>query len=205
MERPLELTDWASMRLAKSVDLGLKMSVQPINPTKFEVTSDNKSYVVDLGSHTCTCLVFQFQMIPCPHAAAAIGKVNQNPSSYVNDYFSTATLREIYSGEVMPLPNPEDWCIPEDIASRVVLTPGDVQQSGRPREKRMKSGGSGSSSRRVCSRCHEKGHYQSTCTAVMQLTVQEEVSSSESCVFVIVGICYRICQMLASPKWHLWH
>ncbi|XP_057803283.1 uncharacterized protein LOC131018587 [Salvia miltiorrhiza] len=144
------------MRLAKSVDLGLKMSSQPINRTKFEVTSDNKSYVVDLSSYTCTWVQSygHFEHFPVEFRLSIYGSarmVNQNPSSYVNDYFSTATLYEIYSDEVMTLPNYEDWRIPEDIALRVVLTPGDVRQARRLREKRIKSDGSNSSSSRVCS------------------------------------------------------
>lgn len=65
---------------------------------------------------------------------------NQNPISCVSAYYSTNTWREIYSGLIMPVPDVKDWHIPELIESRVVGTPVNPKQAGRPKTKRIPSG-----------------------------------------------------------------
>lgn len=61
----------------------------------------------------------------------------ETPLAYVHSYYSTCTWREIYASEVMPVPDPSDWLVPPDIEARVVGTPKNPRQAGRPKEKRM--------------------------------------------------------------------
>lgn len=92
----------------------------------------------------------------------------------------------------MPVPNPSDWRVPAHIESRVVGTPKNPSQAGRPKVKRIPSGAHmpqkevptkevptkdvpskevptneaiPTKGDRMCSRCHHKGHYSTTCEA----------------------------------------
>ncbi|KAL6551278.1 hypothetical protein OROMI_021766 [Orobanche minor] len=93
----------------------------------------------------------------------------QSPVSYVHRHYSTT-----YAGEVMPIPDKDEWLAPDYVTSRVVGTPPNPRQAGRPRGNRIQSG------HRVCSRCHKKGHYQNTCITVLEeIPREEEVSSNQ--------------------------
>lgn len=59
---------------------------------------------------------------------------------YVHAYYSTNAWREIYADEIMPVPNPSHWHIPIEIESRVVGTPVNPKQAGRPKTTRSPSG-----------------------------------------------------------------
>lgn len=104
-------------------------------------------------------------------------------------YYSTNTWREIYASEVMPIPDPSVCSIPELIQSRVVGTPSNPKQAGRPKKKRMVPGDAAKkiSSNEVnedvgedssiiaesittpkkCSRCDKSGHNVTTCTTFL--------------------------------------
>ncbi|KAL6564603.1 hypothetical protein OROMI_016053 [Orobanche minor] len=72
-----------------------------------------------------------------------VPQTKQSAVAYVAGYFTTQALREIYAGEVMPTPIPDEWCVPVEVSSRIVITPANTRQAGRPRQNRM-SAGSGS-------------------------------------------------------------
>ncbi|KAL6577201.1 hypothetical protein OROMI_011477 [Orobanche minor] len=63
-------------------------------------------------------------------------QTKQSAVAYVAGYFSTQALREIYAGEVMPTPIPDEWCVPVEVSSRIVVTPANTKQAGRPRQNR---------------------------------------------------------------------
>lgn len=133
------LTEFASKKLEKSVEHGLTMSVEAVSGTKFKVTSGTKHYVVDLTLRTCTCQEFQFDLIHCSHASAAIRKANQSLHSYVSKYYLTETLVKMYAGEVECILHPDEWDIPLEVRSRIVLAPINPRQAGRPRTSRVSS------------------------------------------------------------------
>ncbi|KAH6787285.1 hypothetical protein C2S52_006837 [Perilla frutescens var. hirtella] len=132
------LTQYAVGEVAKSIEQGKTMTVQPISSMKFKVTSGMKHYTVDLSMRKCSCLEFDLNLIPCPHAAAAISKANQHPYAYVNSYYSTENLGKMYSAEVFPVAHPGEWNIPLEMASRVVSAPPNPRQAGRPRMSRIR-------------------------------------------------------------------
>ncbi|KAL6529937.1 hypothetical protein OROMI_028582 [Orobanche minor] len=106
MKRTQELTAFAEARLARAAELSHKYSIEEISPTKYK----QQLY----GS-----LIRQ--------------QTKQLAVAYVAGYFSTQALREIYAGEVMPTPIPDEWCVPVEVASRIVVTPANTRQAGRPR------------------------------------------------------------------------
>ncbi|KAH6775008.1 hypothetical protein C2S52_012569 [Perilla frutescens var. hirtella] len=121
-------------------------------------------------------------LIPCAHAVAALSKSNHVVSSYVSSYYTTQTLRGMYSAEVMPILHPDDWDVPFEVSTRVVLTPSNPRQAGRPRTSRISSSAQSSSrsnSRvKVCSRCQQTGHNRATCTEVIPLSQGSHIDSN---------------------------
>ncbi|KAH6824968.1 hypothetical protein C2S53_017916 [Perilla frutescens var. hirtella] len=177
------LTQYAIGEVAKSIEQGKTMTVQPISALKFKVTSGMKHYTVDLAVRKCSCLEFELNFIPCPHAAAAISKANQHPYSYVNSYYTTENLGKMYSAEVFSVAHPNEWNIPLKMASRVVSTPLNPRQAGRPRMSRIRSASQSSSGgRRVrarCARYGQSGHNRATCTEYIPISEGSQVGSNE--------------------------
>ncbi|KAL6524051.1 hypothetical protein OROMI_031146 [Orobanche minor] len=172
--RSQELSEYATERLQKAIELGRSMKVEPISDIKYKVVYGSHSHMVDLAVRECSCHVFDLDLIPCSHAAAAISFARQSPVSYVHRHYSTQTWLDTYAGEVMPIPDKDEWLAPDYVTSRVVGTPPNPRQAGRPRGNRIQSG------HRVCSRCHKKGHYQNTCITVLEeIPREEEVSSNQ--------------------------
>ncbi|KAL6550042.1 hypothetical protein OROMI_020530 [Orobanche minor] len=106
-------------------------------------------------------------------------QTKQSAVAYVADYFTTQTLREIYAGEVMPTPIPDEWCVPVEVSSRIVATPANTRQAGHPRQNRMSAGsGSRTSGSKFCGRCFQRGHYQNTCKVHMDIEFSVEEAST---------------------------
>ncbi|KAH6773236.1 hypothetical protein C2S51_011640 [Perilla frutescens var. frutescens] len=169
LARTHALTETATIKILKSVEEGQTMNVQPISATKFKVTHGMKHYTVDLVGKKCSCLVFNLDLMPCPHTAAAIS------------FYTTENLRGMYSGEVMAIAHPDDWDVPLEVSSRVVFAPHNPRQAGRPRTNRI-STGSRSTSRDhrcsiVCSRCQQIGHNRATCTQSIPISQASQTGS----------------------------
>ncbi|KAL6518212.1 hypothetical protein OROMI_033913 [Orobanche minor] len=110
-------------------------------------------------------------------------QTKQSAVAYVAGYFSTQALREIYAGEVMPTPIPDEWCVPVEVSSRIVVTPANTRQAGRPRQNRMSAGsGSRTTGSKFCGRCFQRGHYQNTCKVYMDIEISVEEASTSHVV-----------------------
>ncbi|KAH6823047.1 hypothetical protein C2S53_002041 [Perilla frutescens var. hirtella] len=118
----------AATKVLASVEHGQTMNVQTISATKFKVTHGMKYYTVDLVGRKCSYQEFHIDLIHCPHTAVAIG------------YYITENLREMYSGEVMKIAHPDNWDVPLEVSSRVVLPPHNLRQAGCSRTNRMSIG-----------------------------------------------------------------
>ncbi|XP_057784957.1 uncharacterized protein LOC131002492 [Salvia miltiorrhiza] len=176
MARTHPLTEYAALKLDISVEEGRTMEVNPINTFKFTVSSSDRKYIVDLRTKSCSCLEFDLDLIPCSHAAAAILKSKQSCLPYVSSYYTTETLRDMYSMDVNHIPHQDDWNVPLDLRTRVVGVPENPRQSGRPRTSRIPSAAESSTKSRVsvCSRCHQSGHYKSRCKEEVPIPPQSE-------------------------------
>lgn len=91
----------------------------------------------------------------------------------------TETLVEMYSGEVFPILHPDEWEIPLEIKSKIVGTPINPRQAGRPRTTRISSPSQSSTRQRKCSRCGKTGHYSARCT---EHITAEEIGTSQPSV-----------------------
>ncbi|XP_057808750.1 uncharacterized protein LOC131023226 [Salvia miltiorrhiza] len=152
------------------------MEVNAINAFKFPVSSSDRNYVVDLRARSCSCHEFDLDLIPCPHAAAAIFKSKQSCIAFVSSYYTMQTLREMYSIDVNPIPHQDEWDVPADVSSRVVRVPQNPSQSGRPQASRIPSAMESSTKSHVsvCSRCHKTGHYKSKCKEEIPIPIESD-------------------------------
>ena len=58
--------------ISEYVNAGNKLLSHQIANYKFNVTSHGDVATVDLQRRTCTCIIFYFDKVPCPHAMTAI-------------------------------------------------------------------------------------------------------------------------------------
>lgn len=66
------LTNKAKTKLEGILESSRTMNVQPLDFGKFKVADVKKNFVVSLTDRTCTCGQFDFYLMPCSHAAAAL-------------------------------------------------------------------------------------------------------------------------------------
>lgn len=104
-------------------------------------------------------------------------KAKKHVLSYVWDYYKIGILRQTYAEDIMPTPHPTNWNVLVEIARRVVGTPKDPKQAGRPKENRIKA--KKHSSHATCSRCGQVGHYRATCTQVIETLQVEDASTQQ--------------------------
>jgi hypothetical protein len=134
----------------------------------YEVTHNNKQYVVNLLRRTCGCRQWDLTGIPCPHAVSAIWFFNANPEDYVDDWYTVETYKKAYDEIVYPMPGEDQWV---KTNYNNVDPPLRRIQSGRPKklrtrgpeepvnQYRMRKGGV----RMKCSKCRGIGHNTRTC------------------------------------------
>ena len=128
-----------------------------VSPPLSSVIPDTTDRVVDLLNMTCTCGLYQQELFPCLHAAAAICKKNVLPQHYMEKRYLLCTLKRSFTSFVEVV----------DVAT--VVSDGDTVletitvKRGRPKSIRIRSRGEKISNRGKCSGCGEHGHNISTC------------------------------------------
>ncbi|KAL3656089.1 hypothetical protein CASFOL_000485 [Castilleja foliolosa] len=133
MERDHELTEVAQKLLGEAIEKGAKLRAEPIGSNKFNVKDELDNHLVDMSLKECSCGEFHIMAFPCGHAAAAARMF---------------TLREMWGGVVLPLPNPSTWDVPEAVSLIKCIPPDNPKQAGRPRTNRRTAGPEGASSSR---------------------------------------------------------
>ncbi|KAI8567871.1 hypothetical protein RHMOL_Rhmol02G0155000 [Rhododendron molle] len=99
--------------ISKSVE-SKKVNARTLNMiysegTIFEVTSVDKTFVVDIEEHTCTCRRCDLSGIPCIHGCAAIISQKAQPEDYVNKAYTTDTFVRTYSHRIKPILDKSLW------------------------------------------------------------------------------------------------
>ncbi|KAL6578461.1 hypothetical protein OROMI_010789 [Orobanche minor] len=156
------LTTNAERRLAFNINESKKMKVVSSNLVIFTVYDVNTEYIVDISKKTCTCKEFQYQEMPCKHAAAALLKRNFSCYDYCSTLYTKNTLIGTYCSSIMPLGDKKNWIVPDHIKSIVVLPPKSKRPPGRPKVGRYKSSLEGINQVQ-CSKCKWRGHNRKTC------------------------------------------
>ncbi|XP_057785422.1 uncharacterized protein LOC131002948 [Salvia miltiorrhiza] len=210
LARTHPLTEWAALKLDISVEEGRRMEVNAINAFKFTVSSSDRNYVVDIRARSCSYHEFDLDLIPCPHAAAAIFKSKQSCIAFVSSYYTMQTLREMYFIDVNPIPYQDEWDVPADVSSRVVGAPQNPSQSGRPRTSRIPSAMefSTKSCVSVCSRCHKTAHYMSKCKEEILIPIESDEQEvdrprrAKHCsIYQEIGHTKRKCPSFNASAW----
>ncbi|KAL3648622.1 hypothetical protein CASFOL_005025 [Castilleja foliolosa] len=68
----IEVSSECNKRLVESGELAAKMEVERLGGQIYHLKDGTHNYVVDLDKRTCTCNVFQVDLLPCSHAIKAI-------------------------------------------------------------------------------------------------------------------------------------
>ena len=107
-----------------------------------------------------------------------------HPSHLCHKYYSKEYLQHAYGRPINPVPSKSAWSIPEEVSSRVVLPMIGKTQSGRPKQKRIRSIGE-STRVKKCGKCGQPGHSRLRCRNPLSSSVgstsvdrsQEETTS----------------------------
>ncbi|KAG0476697.1 hypothetical protein HPP92_013538 [Vanilla planifolia] len=160
----------AEIRLLEAKQAGCCYQVLRSDEIEFEVLSADRSHIVNIGTHSCSCRDWQLYGIPCSHAVAALLSCKKDVYEYTDRHFTVASYRETYSQAIKPIPERNKWaneteCRIGDEAG-IVRPPKFRRPPGRPEKKRLCMEESTREKHTVrCSRCNQTGHYKRTCKA----------------------------------------
>ncbi|XP_022155934.1 uncharacterized protein LOC111022933 [Momordica charantia] len=129
------LSPWAETEIRKQFNESKSLMVDHINNVEFQVIHKAENFLVNLGSKSCTCRVWDLEEIPCAHALAVICWTDLNPYSYVSEYYLSSRLLFTYNGSIRPVGNHLDW---GSVAIDVNVLPPIIKcPAGRPRKQRI--------------------------------------------------------------------
>ncbi|XP_058186543.1 uncharacterized protein LOC131303610 [Rhododendron vialii] len=153
--------------ISKCVEMK-KVNVRTVNViysggTLFKVTSVDKTFVVDIGEHTCTCRRWDLTGIPYIHGCAAIIAHKAQPEDYVNEAYTTDTFVRTYSHMMKPILDKSLW--PQTQYDPIMPPPLRVP-IGRPKKARRKGEDEPNnpfktrkhSTTTMCRQCGQYGH-----------------------------------------------
>ncbi|XP_070020509.1 uncharacterized protein [Nicotiana sylvestris] len=151
--------------LELNVTMCTRMTVVPSTEYLHTVNDGGRNYTVCLLERKCVCGRFQIDELPCPHAWAVLKSKFLMPEEYCSSYYKPITIVMTYDVPVYPLPDKNDWNIPEHVAEEVVLPPKWKRPPGRPKKKRDKNLSELllPKNQHSCSICGQGGHNKRTC------------------------------------------
>ncbi|XP_019447190.1 PREDICTED: uncharacterized protein LOC109350404 [Lupinus angustifolius] len=184
-DRRLKSCSWFSVlapsaesRMVEAISQASTYQVLRSDEFEFEVLSDDRSEIVNIGSHSCSCHNWQLYGIPCSHAAAALISCRKDVYAYTEKCFTVASYKETYAEEIHPIPGKLDCrktdesIMDDDIL--VVRPPKFRRPPGRPEKKRICVEDLNRDKHTVhCSRCNQTGHYKTTCKAEMIDSIEQ--------------------------------
>ncbi|KNA06819.1 hypothetical protein SOVF_177520 [Spinacia oleracea] len=164
------LAPFAEKRIEEAIKLTSSYQVLQSDEFEFEVISAERSDIVNIGTHCCSCRYWQLYQIPCSHAVAALLSCKKDPYALTVKYFTVESYRETYLPKLHPIPGKIELkrsgesLVNEDI--QVVRPPKFRRPPGRPEKKRICTDDINREKHVVrCSRCNQTGHYKTTCKA----------------------------------------
>uniref|UniRef100_A0A1U7XAQ1 Uncharacterized protein LOC104236856 n=2 Tax=Nicotiana sylvestris TaxID=4096 RepID=A0A1U7XAQ1_NICSY len=124
--------------LTLNEEMSTRMTVVPSTEYLHTVNDGGRNYTVCMLERKCVCGRFQVDELPCPHAWAVLKSKFLMSEEYCPNYYKPNTIVMTYDLPVYPLPNKNDWNIPEHIAEEVVLPLKWKRPPGRQKKKRDK-------------------------------------------------------------------
>lgn len=148
--------------LQKEIEKSKRFWVTKSHNGVYEVR-DKFAYEVNLNTKECSCVNWQINSFPCPHAIAAIQDSNLDIYKYIHPIYLIETFRKSYNNPINPVSNVDEFYFN---ANGVKILPPLVKSPpGRRKKKRyMSTIEKMSKKTRVCGRCKKKtNHNKSTC------------------------------------------
>lgn len=172
------LTPSAEKRIAEAINRASTYQVLRSDEVEFEVLSAERSEIVNIGTHCCSCRDWQLYGIPCSHAVAALISARKDVYAFIERCFTVASYCETYSEDIHPIPGKIEWKkegeVPMDDDVRVVRPPKFRRPPGRPEKKRICVEDFNREKHTVhCSRCNQTGHYKTTCKAEIMKSIEQ--------------------------------
>ena len=184
-DRRLKSSSWFSVlapsaekRMIDAVDRASTYQVLRSDEVEFEVISADRSDIVNIGIHYCSCRDWQLHGIPCSHAVAALISCRKDIYAFTEKCFTVASYRETYAEGIHPIPGRLEWrrgdVAPMDDDPQVVRPPKFRRPPGRPENKRICVEDLNREKHTVhCSRCNQTGHYKTTCKAEIMKSIEQ--------------------------------
>ncbi|KAK7368888.1 hypothetical protein VNO80_10921 [Phaseolus coccineus] len=183
-DRRLKSSSWCSVLapsaeklMTEAISRASIYQVLRSDEVEFEVLSADRSDIVNIGNHSCSCRDWQLNGIPCSHAAAALISCRKDVYAFTHKSFTVASYRNTYAEGIHYIPAKLEWSKTDkssmDDNILVVRPPKLRRPPGRP-EKRMCVDDLSREKHTVhCSRCNQTGHYKRTCKAEMINSIEQ--------------------------------
>ncbi|XP_024016096.1 uncharacterized protein LOC112089259 [Eutrema salsugineum] len=144
-----KLVPYVENVLHMRVKIAQSLNVTELNSFLLEyavVGGDEKTYLVNLKTKSCSCRCFDIDKYPCVHALAAVrifmAREDRNEDIHSHDlcskYYTTELWALAYAKTVYLVPHRSQWVIPDDIKKKTAPKPPEVpKKAGR---RGMKAG-----------------------------------------------------------------
>lgn len=188
-ERILNCSSWSTIlvpsaekRMREAISCASTYQVLRSDEVEFEVLSADRSDIVNIGTHCCSCRDWQLHGIPCSHAVAALLSCKKDLYEFTEKCFTVASYRATYSEEIYAVPEKLGWrkgdegSVDDDDDGdiRIVRPPKFRRPPGRPEKKRICVEDLNREKHTVhCSRCNQTGHYKTTCKAEIVKSIEQ--------------------------------
>ncbi|XP_024178209.1 uncharacterized protein LOC112184168 [Rosa chinensis] len=150
-----ERRDEAQLWTSQCMEKACRFNVHYSHTNVYEVRS-KYSYVVDLGTLSCSCKKWEINCFPCCHGLAAIQATSLDVYAFIDKHFHVDYCQKCYDFPIYPISN-VDMASSESASSGFILPPNPKRPPGRPRLKRFKSRGKCEKNLIRYSRCGKMG------------------------------------------------
>ncbi|XP_073267551.1 uncharacterized protein [Populus alba] len=96
-------------RMIEAINHASAYQVLRSDEVEFEVLSAERSDIVNIGTHSCSCRGWQLYGIPCSHAVAALVSCRKDVYTFTEKCFTVAGYREAYAETIHPIPERIEW------------------------------------------------------------------------------------------------
>jgi hypothetical protein len=189
-DRQMKSNSWFSVlapsaekRMIEAINHASAYQVLRSDEVEFEVLSADRSDIVNIGTHSCSCRGWQLYGIPCSHAVAALVSCRKDVYAFTEKCFTVAGYREAYAETIHPIPERIEWRKmseapmddDDDDDAQVVRPPKFRRPPGRPEKKRICVEDDLNREKHTvhCSRCNQTGHYKTTCKAETMNSIEQ--------------------------------
>ncbi|KAH7850198.1 hypothetical protein Vadar_029108 [Vaccinium darrowii] len=103
-------TQWVHMsKILKTIEelkvLGRNYDCTYAGNYIYEVRAGERTFIVDLGNHTCLCRRWDLTGVPCAHVISAIIQDKRQPDLFVHPYYHKETYILSYASIINPIPD----------------------------------------------------------------------------------------------------